>query len=61
MRALKFEVQRQMNIHGDYKGWYHRLDIARYSRMQRRADIENQEQQVSIEHRKSSSRSWDQF
>merc|ERR1712055_168200 len=38
MRALKKEVHRQMQIHGDYKGWYHREDIARYARIQREGD-----------------------
>merc|ERR1719213_962295 len=38
MRQLKAEVKRQMAIHGDYKGWYHRSDIAHYSRMKRRND-----------------------
>ena len=26
-----------MQIHGDYKGWYHRDDIAHYARLQREA------------------------
>merc|ERR1712181_182350 len=38
------EVQRQMQIHGDYKGWYHREDIARYVRIQREGDRINTEQ-----------------
>ena len=41
MGQLKAEVKRQMQIHGDYKGWYHRPDIARYSRMKREADVHN--------------------
>jgi len=35
MRALKKEVRRQMQIHGDYKGWYHRQDVASYARRAR--------------------------
>jgi len=35
MRGLKKEVKRQMAIHGDYKGWYHRADIGYYVRVQR--------------------------
>eukprot|EP00091_Calanus_sinicus_P009226 TRINITY_DN216_c0_g1_i3.p2 TRINITY_DN216_c0_g1~~TRINITY_DN216_c0_g1_i3.p2 ORF type:complete len:177 (-),score=45.74 TRINITY_DN216_c0_g1_i3:45-575(-) len=41
MGQLRAEVKRQMQIHGDYKGWYHRPDIARYSRMKREADTFN--------------------
>eukprot|EP00092_Neocalanus_flemingeri_P025638 GFUD01027795.1.p1 GENE.GFUD01027795.1~~GFUD01027795.1.p1 ORF type:complete len:178 (-),score=31.75 GFUD01027795.1:115-648(-) len=41
MTQLKREVKRQMAIHGDYKGWYHREDIAHYSRMKRVADEHN--------------------
>merc|ERR1719206_685631 len=32
------KVKRQMAIHGDYKGWYHRSDIAHYSRLKRKND-----------------------
>merc|ERR1712080_324719 len=35
MIALKKEVKRQMKIHGDYKAWYHRDDVARYARKHR--------------------------
>merc|ERR1712106_1190847 len=38
MRQLKAEVKRQMAIHGDYKGWYHRQDIAHYSRVKRESN-----------------------
>merc|ERR1712008_299432 len=41
MVALKLEVQRQQAIHGDYKGWYHREDIARYTRIARQSDEMN--------------------
>merc|ERR550519_182640 len=47
MRALKKEVHRQMQIHGDYKGWYHREDIAKYARIQREGDRLNTEQRGS--------------
>jgi hypothetical protein len=43
MGQLKAEVKRQMQIHGDYKGWYHRPDVARYSRMKRAADVHNRD------------------
>jgi len=35
MRQLRDEVHRQMQLHGDYKGWYYRDDIATYTRAQR--------------------------
>merc|ERR1711892_848589 len=38
MRQLKAEGKRQMAIHGDYKGWYHRQDIAHYSRVKRESN-----------------------
>jgi len=38
MRHLKEEVKRQMALHGDYKGWYHRSDMAHYARQKRLAD-----------------------
>ena len=40
MRQLKNEVKRQMAIEGDYKGWYHRADIAHYSRQRRQMQEE---------------------
>jgi NADH dehydrogenase (ubiquinone) 1 beta subcomplex subunit 5 len=46
MRALKMEVQRQQAIHGDYKGWYHKEDIAHYARMQRAGHEANMNQGV---------------
>merc|ERR1711862_562865 len=35
MKQLKAEVKRQMALQGDYKGWYHRADMARYARKRR--------------------------
>jgi len=35
MKQLKAEVKRQMALRGDYKGWYHRADMARYARINR--------------------------
>merc|ERR1712113_1194159 len=40
MRQLKAEVKRQMAIEGDYKGWYHRADIAHYSRQRKEMEKE---------------------
>ena len=40
MKQLKAEVKRQMALQGDYKGWYHRADMARYAR-KRRAMMED--------------------
>merc|ERR1712211_121399 len=41
MKQLKAEVKRQMAIHGDYKGWYHRQDIARYARLRKQMVEDN--------------------
>merc|ERR1712083_1068600 len=40
MKQLKAEVKRQMAITGDYKGYYHRTDLAKYAR-QRRAMMQD--------------------
>merc|ERR1719415_188423 len=40
MKQLKAEVKRQMAIQGDYKGWYHRADIAHYSRQRKQMETE---------------------
>ena len=41
MKQLKSEVKRQMAIQGDYKGWYHRSDVARFARMRRQMMQDN--------------------
>lgn len=43
MKALKMEVRRQMQIHGDYKAWYHRADVAHYTRQWRKIAEEQTE------------------
>ena len=40
MKQLKAEVKRQMALQGDYKGWYHRADIAHYSRQRKQMATE---------------------
>eukprot|EP00088_Acartia_fossae_P062307 TRINITY_DN7517_c0_g1_i1.p1 TRINITY_DN7517_c0_g1~~TRINITY_DN7517_c0_g1_i1.p1 ORF type:complete len:174 (-),score=21.94 TRINITY_DN7517_c0_g1_i1:71-592(-) len=40
MSQLKNEVKRQMAMKGDYKGWYHRSDMAKYARQRRAMNIE---------------------
>merc|ERR1712025_493413 len=42
MRQLRKEVRRQMALHGDYKAWYHREDMAHYVRVHR-GNIQRQE------------------
>merc|ERR1712105_566673 len=48
MRQLKMEVKRQMQLHGDYKGCYHKQDIASYSRKSRLGQDEGHEMRNAI-------------
>jgi len=41
MKQLKAEVKRQMALKGDYKGWYHRADLARFARQRRAMQQDN--------------------
>merc|ERR1711874_64598 len=37
MKQLRDEVHRQMKLHGNYKGWYYRDDLAHYTRVFRKS------------------------
>merc|ERR1712088_471814 len=39
----EMDVRRQMQIHGDYKAWYHRADVAHYTRQSRKIAEEQTE------------------
>ena len=49
MKQLKAEVKRQMALQGDYKGWYHRSDLAKFAR-QRQAMIDRKSTRLNSSH-----------